>query len=280
MDEIEKAERDEIIKKRMEIIDRFLEKNKAKRDFVEFMLSEGGISLVNHDFSNDKSIRRNSGIKNGDFSGAYGLYGNIDFSSFERLNLTNADFQPATSVKFNSHAKEIILSGAKGLRGLFNCSGMGKVSLCKTDLTKVFKLLGAKETNLENATGLVGFLDFIETDYLNMTGTDVSRAKLRFNPMAKKIILNRVKGLSGVLDFGNAEHVILLETDLSKVTKIICGPNTVLRGVINFAGDIEYLTSKKLSKRIAGTKSIYRNFAKAQSASRAQLVSKIKGRRR
>ena len=46
--------------------------------------------MVNHDFSHDKSVRRISCIKNGDFSGAYGLHGNIDFSSFERtiFNIT------------------------------------------------------------------------------------------------------------------------------------------------------------------------------------------------
>ena len=280
MDEITKDEKSEVAKTRAEVIDRFLAKNRAKKQFSQVLLEEGGLCLTYHDFSKDNSIHRKSRIKNGDFTGAYGLYGNVDFSSFERLNLTDADLQPVTSIKFNHRAKEINLSGAKGLRGVFKCNNMSKISFCATDLTNVFKLMGAKETNLEKATGLIGFLDFIETDYLNMTDTDVSRAKVRFNPNAKKITLNRVKGLSGVLDFGNAEHVVMLGTDLSYVTKIICGPNTILTGVIGDAVTVEYSTSKQLSRKIAGTKSVYRSQAKKQAAKRANLLNKIKGRRR
>lgn len=280
MDDTEIDEKKEIIKNRQQIIDRFLAKRRATRTLVNILLQEDCFVLVNHDFSKDKSIHRRSSIKNGDFTGAYGLIGDVDFSSFEILNLTDADFQAVISIKFNNHAKEINLSGAKGLRGVFKCNYMGKVSFCATDLTNVFKLVGAKETDLERATGLVGFFDFIGTDYLNMTGTDVSRARLRFNPNAKKITLNQVTGASGVLDFGNAEHVIMLGTDLSKVSKIICGPNTILTGVENFGGEIEYLTSKKLSQRIAGTQFVYRHHAKTQIARRANLVSQIKSYRR
>lgn len=280
MDDTTKEERIEVSKKRAEIIDRFLAKNRAKKQFAQILLEEGGLCLTYHDFSKDKSIHRNSCVKNGDFTGARGLCGNIDFSSFERLNLTDADLQPVISIKFNRYAKEINLSGARGLRGVLKCNDMGKISFCATDLTNVFKLVGAKETNLEKATGLVGFLDFIETDYLNMTGTDVSCARLRFNPNAKKITLNRVTGLSGVLDFGNAEHVVMLGTDFSNVHKIICGTNTILTGVVGDEVEIEYSTSKQLSQKLAGTKSVYRSHAKKQAARRAHLLSRIKGRRR
>ncbi len=50
-------------------------------------------------------------------------------------------------------------------------------------------------------------------------------------------------------------------------TTIIVGPNTdlSLTGAVGFTGKIEYLTSKKLSQQVAGTKHVYRNQAKRQA---------------
>ena len=239
---------------------------------------KSGMNLKNYNFSNYKVIKTPTSWKNADLSFSYGLHGNINFQSFDKLNLSYVNFRNVTSIKFNPYATEINLSWTEGLYGQLEFSCVGKVSLCNADMTTVFKLHGAKETNLKNAQGLVGFLDFKDTYYLNMSGTDVSNAKLRFNPNAKKINLINVKGLSGVLDFGNTERIVLFGADLSNVTKIICGPNTDLIGVANFAGKIEFSTSKQLSQKIAGTKSIYRHQARNEALKRLHTLRQITGK--
>lgn len=238
-----------------------------------------GMDLRNYDFSKYKVIQTPFTWKNADLSYSYGLHGNVNFQSFNRLNLSNVDFRFVTSVKFNLYAEEINLSGTKGLYGNLPFGCIGKLGLRKTDMKKIFRLQCAKDTDLSGATNLFGFFDCKDTDYLNLSDTDVGHAKFRFNPNGKKVNLTNVKGLSGVLNFGNTEHVILFGADLSKVTKIIVGPNTDLSGVVGFTGEIEYLTSKKLSQQVAGTKHMYRNQAKRQAYRYAHIGAKLQRHR-
>ncbi len=234
--------------------------------FHNVLNNPGGWMYLRYwDFSQYQNfVRIPAEWKNADLSFSYGLPENIDCSFCERINFSNVVFKTGTSIKLNQYSTEVNLSNTTGLYGAFECGGMGKVSFRGADMSNIFRFQGAKRTDLTGATGLFGLFDFRFTDYLNMTNTDVSHAQIYFNPNAKKINLTNVKGLSGVLDFGNAEHVVLFGADLSRVTKIICGPNTDLQGAVNFDGKIEYSTSKQLSQKIAGTKHVYRNCAKAQ----------------
>ncbi len=241
---------------------------------------QNGMCLRYYDFSSYKVIKTPKTWKNADLSFARGLHGSVDFSSFDILNLTGSDFEFVISFKFNPYAQEINLSKAKGLQGILCCNCMGKVILRYTDMSKVFRFHAAKKTDLTGAINLFGFLDCKDAEYLNMTDTDVSRANVRFNPMAKKINLTRVKGLSGVLDFGNAEHVILFGADLSRVPKIICGPSTILLGITNFSGVIEYSSGKQIGQKIKKSYSVRHNNALKQTQKRMNMVSKIKSNHR
>lgn len=221
-----------------------------------------------YDFSEYKVIKTTVNWQNADLSYSCGWHGNVDLTSFkEILNLSYVDFQFVTSIRFNQYMKELNLSYVKGLYGNLYCGKMGKTILRNTDMTNVSKFQGAKETDLHGAVGLCGFYDFLESYYVDLSDTDVSNAKMRFNPNGKKVNMTNVKGASGVLYFGNTEHVILFGADLTNVTKIIVGPNTdlSLAGAVGFTGKIEYLTSKKLSQQVAGTKHVYRNQAKRQA---------------
>ena len=235
----------------------------------------GWMYLRNYDFSKYKVVKTPASCKRADLSFSYGLPRDADFSSCEMLNLSYVNVQDVI-MKFNQHVKELILSWTKGWCGVIRCTGMGKVKFNHADLAKVSRLDGSEEIDVSYSDVGSCLLNFKDSMYVNMTGIDVSKATWVLNPNAKKINLTNVKGLSGVLYFGNAEHVLLFGADLSQVSKIICGPNTVLSGVIDSGVKVEYLTSKKLSKCVAGTKSIYRHKAKRQ----AHLANQNRGRYR
>ena len=232
--------------------------------------------LQRYNFAKEKRIYCRTQIKGIDISYAYGMHDDVDFTNIERLNMSHVDLQRVTSIKFNPLAAEINLTDVRGLYGKFDFSGTNKLCLRDTDLTRVFVLKGAKNTDMCKAKGLVGYMDFATTDYLNLSGTDLSRVKYRFNLMAKKIDLSFAKGLSGVLDFGNTEHVILTGTDLTNVTKIVCGPSTVLTGIVGFVGTLEQTAGKQLGKKMSKEKSIYKHHAKNQVRKYSHIASRAR----
>ena len=246
--------------------------------FFNNCLSEKGLCLRYYNFSKHKKIQFVPGIKEVDMSYGQGLHGDISVRYIEKLNMSHTNCQEVTSIAFNPTAKEINLSYVEGLFGELDFSQAGTVSLCGSDLSKVYSLKGAKRTNLSGAKCLVGKMDFKHTDYLDLSNTDVSRVKLSFNPMAKKITLTNVVGLSGVLDFGNAERVVLLGADLSKVTKIICGPSTVLTLPVGFTGKIEKVSGKKIGKKVPteSSKTIYNHHARQVCRQQMRVVSMAK----
>lgn len=237
-----------------------------------------GLCLKYYDFSKHKKIQFVPSIKEVNMSYARGLHGDVSVRYIEKLNMSHTDMQNVASIAFNPTVKEINLSYVEGLFGEFDFSRAGTVSLCGSDLSKVYSLKGAKRTNLAGAKGLVGRMDFRHTDYLDLSNTDVSRVKLSFNPMAKKINLTNVVGLSGVLDFGNAERVVLLGADLSNVTKIICGPSTIVSVSPNFMGKIEKVSGKKIGKKIPteSSRPVYNHHARKVCRQQMHVVSMAK----
>ena len=237
-----------------------------------------GLCLKYYDFSKHKKIQFAPGIKEVDMSYARGLHGDVSVRYIEKLNMSHTDLQNVSNIAFNPTAKEINLSYVTGLFGELDFSQADTVSLCGSDLSKVYSLKGAKRTNFSGAKGLVGKMDFKHTDYLDLSNTDVSRVKLSFNLMAKKINLTNVVGLSGVLDFGNAERVVLLGADLSKVTKIICGPSTVLSLPIGFTGKIEKVSGKKIGKKVPteSSRPVYNHQARKICKQQMQVISMAK----
>lgn len=237
-----------------------------------------GLCLKYYDFSKHKKIQFVPGIKEVDMSYARGLHGDVSVRYIEKLNMSHTDLQNVPNVAFNPVAQEINLSCVKGLFGEFDFSHAGTVSLCGSDLAKVYSLKGAKRTNLSGAKYLVGKMDFKKTDYLDLSGTDVSRVKLSFNPMAKKINLANATGLSGVLDFGNTERVVLLGADLNNVTKIICGPSTVVSVSPLFTGIIEKVSGKKMGKKVQteSSRPVYNHHARKMCKQQMHVISMAK----
>ena len=237
-----------------------------------------GLCLKYYDFSKHKKIQFMPSIKEVDISYARGLHGDVSVRYIEKLNMSHTKLQDVSSIAFNPIAKETNLSHTEGLFGEFDFSQADTVSLCGADLSKVYLLKGAKRTNLAGAKNLVGKMDFKHTDYLDLSRTDVSRVKLSFNPMAKKINLANVVGLSGVLDFGNVERVVLLGADLSKVTKIICGPSTVLTISPDFTGKIEKVSGKKIGKKVPteSSRPVYNHHARKICKQQMRVISLAK----
>ena len=237
-----------------------------------------GLCLRYYDFSKHKKIQFVPGIKEVDMSYARGLHGDVSVRYIEKLNMSHTDLQNVPNVAFNPVAQEINLSCVKGLFGEFDFSHAGTVSLCGSDLAKVYSLKGAKRTNLSGAKYLVGKMDFKKTDHLDLSGTDVSRVKLSFNPMAKKINLANATGLSGVLDFGNTERVVLLGADLNNVTKIICGPSSVVSVSPNYMGIIEKVSGKKIGKKVPteSSRPVYNHHARKMCKQQMHVVSMAK----
>ena len=246
--------------------------------FFNNCLSEKGLCLRYYNFSKHKKIQFVPGIKEVDMSYAQGLHGDVSCRYLEKLNMSHTKFQEVSNFAFNPTAKEINLSYVEGLFGEFDFSQAGTVSLCGSDLSKVYSLKGAKRTNLSGAKVLVGKMDFKHTEYLDLSNTDVSRVKLSFNPMAKKITLTNVNGLSGVLDFGNAERVVLFGADLSKVTKIICGPSSVVSVSPNFTGIIEKVSGKKIGKKVPteSSRPVYNHQARKICKQQMRVISMAK----
>ena len=237
-----------------------------------------GLCLKYYDFSKHKKIQFAPGIREVDMSYARGLHGDVSVRYIEKLNMAHTDLQNVPNIAFNPIAQEINLSYVKGLFGELDFSQTGTVSLCGSDLEKVYSLKGAKRTNLSGAKGLVGKMDFKNTDYLDLSRTDVSRVKLSFNPMAKKINLAYAKGLSGVLDFGNTERVVLLDADLSKVTKIVCGPSSVVSVSPNYMGIIEKVSGKKIGKKVPteSSRPVYNHHARKVCRQQMHVISMAK----
>jgi hypothetical protein len=237
-----------------------------------------GLYLKYYDFSKHKKIQFAPGIKDVNMSYARGLHGDVSVRYIEKLNMSHTDLRNVPNIAFNPTGQEINLSCVKGLFGELDFSQAGTVSLCGSDLEKVYSLKGAKRTNLSDAKGLVGKMDFKHTDYLDLSRTDVSRVKLSFNPMAKKINLAYAKGLSGVLDFGNTERVVLLDADLSKVTKIICGPSSIVSISSNYTGLIEKVSGKKIGKKVPteSSRPVYNHHARKMCKQQMHVISMAK----
>jgi len=223
-----------------------------------------GLYLRYYDFSKKQKIQFGPSIKELDISYAHGLHGDVSFRYIEKLNMSHTNVREVANLAFNPIAKEINLSFVEGLFGELDFSQNGTVSLCGSNLEKVYSLKGAKRTNLSGAKNLVGKMDFRHTDYLDLSNTDVSRVKLSFNLMGKKVKLTNTKGLSGVLDFGNTERVDLLGADLSNVTKIICGPSTTVLIAPEFADKIEHVSGKQMGKKVftESSRPVYNHQAK------------------